>query len=166
MNKCTALCDRLRATDLKDGVLPTHDELVDQLQFSEEDQEIGRHLGNWGILRQRTSCSFCQLVVTAISQSRSQNSYQETNPEQEIRILLFPGEQSFRLSYPSRVGIRLAFIAPEFKNAVGPDTGRIICESGIQTEQIKGWLKTCDEDHEACSLGSGNPEVNDFVSRT
>jgi hypothetical protein len=170
MNTCTVFCERLKGMDVKHGVLPSHAELIEQLHFSDDDQEAGRLLGTWDILQQRTGCGFCQLVVAVIFENQGRNENDAINQDQEIRILLFPGEQCFRLSYPSRLGIRLAFVAQDVRHVVGPDTGRPIFEPGIRTEQIKGWLKTCDEAHEACSLGIIDPKpvrsIKELGSRT
>jgi len=164
MSACTDFCERLKVIDLKRGILPSHDQLIAQLQFSDDDREQGRFLGTWHDLQQRTSCGFCQLVAAAVSESDnvnadSSNSNSNSNsdairpgPDWPIRLLIFPGEQSFRLSYPSRLGLRLAFIAEYARHVNGPDTARLVPESGIQISQIKSWLRTCDEKHEACSL--------------
>lgn len=71
----------------------------------------GIFLETWDALQKRMGCNFCQLVVGAIVVAHEENQNSEINQEQQIRILLFPGEQSLWPSYPSRVGARLAFVA-------------------------------------------------------
>jgi hypothetical protein len=152
MSACTDFCEKLKATDLKHGVLPSHDELIAQLQFSDDDRDRGRFLGTWHDLQQRTQCGFCQLVAAVVSDNADSSDSDAVRPDQPISVLIFPGEQSFRLSYPSRLGLRLAFVAEDARCVGGPDTARLVHESGIQISQIKSWLRTCDEKHEACSL--------------
>jgi hypothetical protein len=152
MSTCTYFCQTLKAIDLKHGVLPSHDELIEQLQFSDDDRERGRFLGTWYGLQQRTQCDFCQLVVAAVSDNADLSGSDAIRLDQPISVLIFPGEQSFRLSYPSRLGLRLVFVAEYAQYVSGPDTARPVHESGIQVSQIKSWLKTCDEKHKACSL--------------
>lgn len=157
MNSCTDFCERLKAIVLKDGVLPSHDELIAQLQFSDDDRERGRYLATRHDLDQRLQCGFCQLAAAAISDNANSSDSDPIRPDQPINILIFPGEQSFRLSYPSRLGLRLAFIAGDAQYVGGPDTARLVHEPGIQIPQIKSWLKTCDEKHGACSLEMVEP---------
>lgn len=152
MGCCIEFCTKLKATELKNNVLPSHGELIEQLQFTANDQLQGRSLGTWHELQQRPQCGFCQLVVDAVSGSARPADQGEVSPDQEVHVLMFPDEQSFRLSYPSRLGVRLAFIARDGSQAGGPDTARLIRGPGIQISQIVGWLRACDENHEACSL--------------
>lgn len=149
MSDCTEFCTRLKAIGPTDGAFPSHDELVAKLQFTVDDREIGRCLGTWRELQQRTECGFCQLVVAAVA---SHGSLSDTAPEQPISVLVFPGEQSFRLSYPSRVGVRLAFVARDGGGPKpgGPDTARPVDESNVDVSMISRWLRSCDGNHEGC----------------
>lgn len=151
MSICTEFCSQLRAIKLEDGVLLSHDELVEQLQFTDDDLEQGRHLGTWQELQQRTLCAFCQLVVIATSDSVGANQSAAIRPDQAIGVLIFPGEQSFRLSYPSRLGIRLAFLAEGGTFASGPDSARLVRGPRVPVSRIQSWLQACDQKHEACS---------------
>ena len=152
MGCCTEFCTRLKAINLKNGVFPSHDELILQLQFTDDDQHHGRSLGTWHELQKRTQCNFCQLVIAAVSDSAGPADQSEVSPDQPVNVLIFPDEQSFRLSYPSRLGVRLAFVAKDDSQLSGPDTARLTDGSDIQISQIVRWLRTCDENHEACSL--------------
>ena len=156
MTACSEFCQRLKGIDFSRGVLLSHDELVQQLQFSDDDKELGRFLGVWHNLLERTQCEFCQLVVTAVSDSGSQAIEQN----QPISVLIFPGEQCFRLSYPSRLGLRLVFIAEDAEGVTGPDTARPACEPIEQVSYIRSWLHTCYEEHQACSTFFGMPVSN------
>lgn len=144
MQTCTPFCEKLKAILLKDNLFPSHADLKAHLPFSSEKSEC--HLGTWSDLQQREYCSFCQLVVTAVSS----HDIDDVPGDQEISVLIFPGEQSFRLSYPSRLGLRLAFVAEDEKYVVGPDTARPVREENIQTGLIEKWMKVCDEEHGVC----------------
>ncbi|KAK2766785.1 hypothetical protein FQN54_006099 [Arachnomyces sp. PD_36] len=158
MTVCTELCQKLGDIGSRNGVLPLHDELITQLEFSDDDQEKGRLLGAWHEIQQRTQCGFCKLVVAAVSSTVEANPDSDViSPDQSIRVLIFPGEQSFRLSYPSRLGLRLAFVAQDAQHVSAPDTMRTVDESGAQISQIVKWLGTCDKEHELCSLDPFEP---------
>jgi hypothetical protein len=133
--------------------------LIAQLQFSDDDREEGRFLGTWHELLQRTQCGFCQLVAATVSDNAESSDSDGIRPDHPISILIFPGEQSFRLSYPSRWGLRLAFVAEDARYARGPDTARLVHKAGIQISRIRSWLRTCDEKHEACSLETVEHEL-------
>jgi hypothetical protein len=79
------------------------------------------------------------------------NNFRSVDPAQAIRILIFPDEQSFRLSYPSRLGTRLAFVTGNGVQGLSPDTARPIDTAGIQTSTIRNWLHACCASHDACS---------------
>jgi hypothetical protein len=159
MGNCAEFCTRLKDIRLKNGVLPSHNELIAQLQFTDDDKQRGQSLGTWYELQKRKQCDFCQLVVAAVSESAGIADQSEVSPDQPINILIFPDEQSFRLSYPSLLGTRLAFVAQEDSQTSGPDTARLIGGSGIQISQIVNWLRACDESHEGCSLQTVEPEL-------
>lgn len=159
MGRCTEFCSRLKAIVLKNGVLPSHNELSAQLQYTDRDREEGRSLGTWDELQRRTQCDFCQLVVAAISGSAGPADQSEVSPDQPVNVLIFPDEQSVRLSQPSRLGVRLAFVAQDDSRASGPDTARLVDGSGIQISRIIRWSRACDENHEACSLETAKHEL-------
>lgn len=149
---CTELCTRLSGLQLRNGKLPSHDNLTRQLALGGEDSEDDQTawpLGTLGELQKRTRCGFCQLVVRAISDSVEPSG---SNLEQPVHVLVFPEEQSFRLSYPSRLGTRLAFVAEGEGQAGGPDSARLVRGSEIQVPLIRHWLDKCHEGHEECSL--------------
>jgi hypothetical protein len=152
MSTCTDFCETLKAIELKHGVLPSHDQLIEQLKFSTDDRERGRFLGTWYDAQKRTHCNFCQLVAAAVSNNADLSEMNAIPSDQPISVLIFPDEQSFRLSYPSRLGLRLAFVAEDPRCVSGPDTARPVHEAGVQTSQIKSWLRTCDKKHKVCSL--------------
>ena len=155
MGECTEFCASLKAMQPKNGVLPSHGELAAELHFTaEDDQQMGRSLGTWKDLLERRQCGFCELVVAAISSGCAglggdQNA-EHVSPDQEIKVLLFPDEQAFRLSHPSRLGVRLAFVSRDDEQSEGPDTARLIDGSRIQVSRILKWLQACGESHKCC----------------
>ena len=152
MSTCTDFCESLKAIGLTDGLLPSHDELLAHLKLLADNPEQRCALGTWEELLQRTQCGLCQLVVAAISNSAELSDIDVIPPNQPISILVFPGEQSFRLSYPSRLGLRLAFVTEDSRCVRGADTARPVHEARVQTSRVISWLTTCDEKHKACSL--------------
>jgi hypothetical protein len=147
---CTDFCNRLRTLSLEAGTLPLHDELASHLGFTDENQH-GQRLGTLNELRQRLHCGFCRLALLAVLDGQRQMSEEEFGEQQPIDIILFPNEQSFRLSYPSRMGTRIAFVAEENHQSSGPDTGRLVRGSEIRPSQILEWLRKCNEHHgKAC----------------
>lgn len=154
MSTCTDFCERLKVIDLRGDILPSHDELVAHLQLPGDNQEQQWLLGSWHELLQRTQCGLCQLVVAAISNDTDAafSDIDAIRPNHPINIVIFPGEQSFRLSYPSCLGLRLAFVADDYRRVRGPDTARPIDNTRIEISQITSWLSICDEKHKACSL--------------
>lgn len=156
---CTVFCEALKTIAPTGSRLPSHDELVTRLRFSEDDREEGRFLGTWNDLVQRAQCGFCQLVAAAVADNSDLTSSGRIPPDQPIRVLIFPGEQSFRLSYPSRIGTRLAFVAEDSHQASGPDTARRVHAPHVQIPQIVGWLNSCDENHKACKFDRNPKQV-------
>ncbi|KAF2629382.1 HET-domain-containing protein [Macroventuria anomochaeta] len=79
-------------------------------------------------------------------------TYATPSPDQQVEILLFPDEQSFRLSYPSPLGTRLAFIAEDQSQILAgrPDTARYVLSEDTVIPRIEGWLQTCDQNHATC----------------
>lgn len=152
MNLCTPLCGKIATVSRSKEPLPLHDDLVKQLEFTDDDRELGRYLGKWSELRKRHYCDFCRLVVVAISNSIGPTQKEQVDFDRSIRVFIFPGEQSFRLSYPSLLGLRLAFVAEEFDRVGGPDTARPMKYAQPDTARIQTWLQTCDGNHDACSL--------------
>ena len=118
MPLCTDFCQRLQAIDLKHGVLPLQDDLIMQLQFSEGDREQGRVLGVWSEIQQRTQCGCCGHVVDAVLATEPING-DAICPAPPLGVLIFPGEQSCRLSNPSRLGLRLACVAEDAQIRLG-----------------------------------------------
>ena len=149
MSTCTDLCQKLHGIRLQHGHLPSHDELI--VQLSPLDSDAGWYLGTWRQLQQREQCAFCQLVVAAILDNFEQDGSEILNPNQAVSVLVFPDEQSFRLSYPSRLGTRIAFVADDAAQARGPDTARAPTSTGIDIPRMLKWLQTCCENHAACN---------------
>lgn len=154
MGSCTGFCARLEALSLENGVLPSHARLISHFQFTDEDKQRGRTLGVWRELQRRTDCDFCQLVVATATEGASLGEERGPSPDQPVSVFIFPGEQSFRLSSPSILGVRLAFVADEGIQASGPDTARLVRGTEIQVSKITQWLRACDESHDSCTLGT------------
>ena len=155
MGACTEFCEGVRSLPLQNEAPPTYQAILDHLRFDDDDRAAGRELGRWSDLRERKECPVCQLIMTAILDSVGS----EPDADEVIRICLFPGEQAFRISYPSFLGTRLAFVANEEDCASGPDNARAIYDGAIQSDRILRWLKVCDEEHDECRLGEvGEPE--------
>lgn len=131
-DSCPELCSRLQSVDFR---------------FTGLDRENSQRLGRWRELLARKECGFCQLVVAAISDSVDPS---QVDADEPIDVLLFPGEQSFRLSYPSRVGTHIAFVADSAEQAGGPDSAREVKGSELPASQIVSWLRRCEENHTEC----------------
>ncbi|KAF2022166.1 HET-domain-containing protein [Aaosphaeria arxii CBS 175.79] len=153
MPPCTDLCHALSTLQLPESRLPSHSNLVTQLSLTQSDLDIGRPLGHWTSITQRTHCPFCRLVTAAVRAHALAKGIAAIPPSQPIHVILFPGEQSLRLSYPSRFGIRLAFITEDEARLSEPDTARFVRGTGIRGEVVRGWLRACDEGHAGCRDG-------------
>lgn len=139
---CTEFCAKLRTLKRIKGKLPSHKDLL--VQFGNPDGlQLSWTLGTWEELQQRDSCSFCQLVVSALLSGRNSTDG-PINPAQEISCLLFPDEQAFRLSF---VDARLAFLSEGGHDASGPDNARAVVGSSVQPGLVQKWLRTCQEKH-------------------
>ncbi|KAF2134000.1 HET-domain-containing protein [Dothidotthia symphoricarpi CBS 119687] len=149
MELCTEFCKKLNAIHLDGGRFPSHEQLIAHLPSTSDDGSW--YLGTWRELQQHTQCNFCQLVAIAIAEDARPGDNKVINPEQVISVLVFPGECSFRLSYPSRLGTRIEFVAENDVQAGGPDTARVVLESKVDVSRIKKWVQTCQERHESCS---------------
>jgi hypothetical protein len=147
MARCTSLCDRIYGLQTNNGKLPSHDGLVAHLSCGGEDPQNGWSLGKLHDIQQRTHCPFCQLVAVAIS-----DTTRDVDPDQHIRVVIFPGEQSLRLSFPSRLGTHLAFIAGDESQIGGVDNARLIESTAINMAKIEQWLKMCEDRHHGCVL--------------
>lgn len=144
---CTELCDRLGTLRLVQSTLPLHDDIVSALEFTRHDQQHGRRLGTLKDIRKRTHCPFCRLVRAAIYDAPGAAINDSIENEQVINVFLFPGEHSFRLSYPSRLGTRLAFVAEDTSRVNSPDSARCVHGATIQPLQILQWLDRCKMFH-------------------
>ncbi|KAH8666977.1 heterokaryon incompatibility protein-domain-containing protein [Xylariales sp. PMI_506] len=151
MNRCTDFCTRLGAISSGHGALPTHDELVTKLGLAGDEKVHERELGTWQVLQGR-QCDFCRLVVAAVRSSAADAAQSEIKSDQLISVLLFPGEQSFRLSFPSPFGLRLAFNTADGNQVVGPDTARPVTKKSADVGRIRNWLETCALEHQKCAL--------------
>ncbi|KAF1846033.1 HET-domain-containing protein [Cucurbitaria berberidis CBS 394.84] len=148
MSTCTELCQKLNRVQLQHAQLPSHDELLAQLPPLDSDG--GWCLGTWCQLQQRQQCAFCKLVVDAVLGSVKKTHDEDIDSNQAISVLVFPDEQSFRLSYPSRLGTRIAFVAENAAQARGPDTARALPGAGIDISRLNSWLQVCCDNHGAC----------------
>jgi hypothetical protein len=157
-HRCTYFCNKLRTLSLTSGKLPSNDELISHLGFTDDEKGHGQRLGTLDELLQRTNCPFCQLVVNAVLDGESHDSHdgkKDIDIHHPIDVLLFPEEQSFRLSYPSRLSTRLAFLAGDDHQCSGPDTARLVVGPEVQPSKILGWLRQC-EDHHSDTCHSSN----------
>ncbi|KAL9114719.1 MAG: hypothetical protein Q9227_001397 [Pyrenula ochraceoflavens] len=163
---CTPFCNKLRSLGLQNGKLPSRQYLLQHLELVENDREFGERLGTLSELRDRTHCNFCQLVVKAVESSADQWDKYEDNASQSIDVLLFPDEQAFRLSYPSRFGTKLAFVAEEDGKITGPDNARPVINTQVRAAQITGWLAKCDTYHsKSCSnQNQGYRSINEHMT--
>lgn len=145
---CTGFCAKLKALRRVYGKLPNHKDLTSQLSDPRDGQQGSWALGTWEELQQRDSCGFCRLVVYALLQCRPPGKPDDwIDPGEKIRSLLLPGEQAFRLSYPSFIDVRLAFVAEGDHDASGPDNARAVKGSRVRPELVRKWLRTCQEKH-------------------
>lgn len=149
-NECTKICAKLAKLAPINGKLPTHNGLASLLAFKQEEKEEdplaeGLPLGTLQELRQRKKCPFCQLVLVAINDAVDEGLQHPS--DQLVRLVLFPGEQSFRLSYPSRLGTRLAFVADNDSQISGPDSARVVKGDQINPAKVLSWLTKCEEHH-------------------
>lgn len=147
MSSCTAFCNALRTLQ-QTQELPTRDDVLDRLPVADGDG--GWCLGMWHDLQQRTQCRFCELVTIAVSECVTAEKLGSIDEHQDISVYLFPEEVSFRLSFPSQLGTRLAFVANDASQASGPDVARISGTDGINIARLKSWLETCSKEHDTC----------------
>lgn len=77
------------------------------------------------------------------------------NANQLVEVVLFPEETGFRLSFPSRLGTQLAFIASDESQVQSPDCARVVGVSNIRPDIICNWLRKCDHSHTDCVLNTG-----------
>lgn len=140
---CVDFCDRLRTLKRVGDKLPGNSDLLFQLGVTSNSQQASWTLGTWKELQQRHSCSICQLVVSTILEGRIPADG-SIDPAHEIRSLLYPEEEAFRLSF---VDARLAFVADGGHDASGPDNARLVVGSRVQPVLVQKWLRTCLEKH-------------------
>lgn len=158
--RCTPFCNKLRSLGLEGGKLPTYSTLK-SLVFAEDNHNFHQPLGTLFDLRKRPNCAFCQLVLAAILEEDDGIGNERRNSDALIEILLFPEEQSFRLSCPSRLGTRLSFVAEDDNQVSGPEAVRLVSTSAIQPSQILRWLQLCEENHAgACSIHNAEKVSN------
>lgn len=138
---CTKFCAKLKALQRVDGKLPSYDDLVAQLG-GPKGQRCSSPLGTLEELQQRDACNLCRLVSSTLFEYRY-----VIDPDQQISILLYPEEQAFRLSYPSFIDTRLAFVAEGDHEASGPDNARPVRASELSPTLVRRWLRTCQEKH-------------------
>lgn len=163
MESCTSFCQKLRGVADK-SCPPSREVLVAQLQASDTELASGWSLGTWADL-QKHQCPFCQLAVSAILENFTDPT--SIDPNQSIGVSLFPEENAFRLSYPSRLGTTLAFAAGHDGQVTSPDNARPLTESALLPSIISDWLRKCDENHGDClSHSLSCPSCGDMGSAT
>ncbi|KAI9147613.1 HET-domain-containing protein [Paramyrothecium foliicola] len=70
--------------------------------------------------------------------------------EDEIEVIMFSDESVFRLSYPSRLGTHIAFVAEEVAQAVSPQDARKLHSSPFVLSKVRGWIDKCNLNHSDC----------------
>ncbi|CAH0036434.1 unnamed protein product [Clonostachys rhizophaga] len=147
MESCTQLCVRLHELVARTGSTPSRDELDSLLSDWKSDLPHGLALDTFQELQSR-SCPFCELSLAAITHTVA--DVKRIAPDQAVDVVLFPEETGFRLSFPSRLGTQLLFVASEESQAASPDCSRIIESSHISPGTISRWLHKCDSNHTSC----------------
>ena len=146
---CTQFCIALHKLPFTISTAPTREVLLEHLPPTNGRHEW--HLGTWSEMTQRGDCEVCKLVVAVINESLQQEEGSKVPPEQSIEVLLLPEEASFRVSYPTPMSARLAFIGSEVSRTYSPDTARLVRHEGIDVARVKNWLRTCDGNHTSCT---------------
>jgi len=115
---------------------------------SHNSPNIANIVRTWPDIQVRMGCSVCQLVVAAVRSDLAT----AINPNQEINVLLFPSERCSRLSFPSALGISLAFVADDAEHAHTPDYARLVGPTKIEPSRILSWLEICEKQAENAQL--------------
>lgn len=161
MESCTQFCARLHKLIARTGSTPSRDELDSLLSDLKSDLPHGLSLGTFEELQSR-SCPLCELALAAITHTVA--DVKRIAPDQAVDVVLFPEETGFRLSFPSRLGTQLLFVASEESQAASPDCARIIESSHISPGTISRWLHKCDSNHTNCVrpavIGPDVPDTN------
>lgn len=163
MSPCTEFCIGLRRLRLTNDTLPSHSQLLEQLPATGEAKRW--QIGTWREIQGRSGCEFCRLITATITECTRGT---RNNPDQDVEVLLFPNERSFRVSYPSPLGTRLAFVA-ESPNQIctgGPDIARLLSQEDSIIQRIEGWLQVCNQQHSSCfrRTTSDSPNVGVWVT--
>ena len=149
MSFCTQFCIALHKLPFTINIAPTREVLLEHLPPTNGRHEW--HLGTWSEVTQRGDCEVCKLVVAVINESLQQEEGSKVSPEQSLEVLLLPEEASFRVSYPTPMSARLAFIDSEVSSTHSPDTARLVRHEGIDVARVQNWLRTCDGNHTSCT---------------
>ncbi|CAG9987308.1 unnamed protein product [Clonostachys byssicola] len=147
MENCTEFCARLHKLVAGTGSTPSRDQLDSLLGDWKSDLPHGLALGTFQELQARP-CPFCELVLAAITDTVT--DVKRIAPDQAVDVVLFPEETGFRLSFPSRLGTQLLFVASEESQAASPDCARVIQSSHVSPATISRWLQKCDSHHSNC----------------
>ncbi|CAH0047029.1 unnamed protein product [Clonostachys solani] len=147
MESCTQFCARLHKLAARTGSTPSRDELDSLLSHWKSDLPHGLALGTFQELQSR-SCPFCQLALAAITHTVA--DVKRIATDQPIDVVLFPEETGFRLSFPSRLGTQLLFVASNESQVASPDCARVIDSSHISPGTISRWLHKCHSNHANC----------------
>lgn len=151
MPLCTDFCTSIGTVDFRKDAILAREELIKRLPITGTEGISEWPLGTWDELQRRTDCEVCKLVITAIAESLQADDSGAVSPEQIANILLLPDETSFRLSFPSPLSARLAFVSSDASTSLSPDTARLIRREGVDVTRVKSWLQACDENHPSCS---------------
>ena len=149
MSSCTQFCIAIHNLPLTISTALSREVLLEHLPPTNGIHEW--HLGTWSEVTRRDDCQVCRLVIAAINESLQQNEGSRVSPEQSLEVLLLPDEASFRVSYPTPISARLAFIGSEVTSTHSPDTVRLVRHEGIDVARVQNWLRTCDENHSSCT---------------
>jgi hypothetical protein len=149
MPSCTQFCIAIHNLPLTFSAALNREVLLEHLPPTDGIHQW--HLGTWGEVTQRSDCQVCKLVTAAINESLQQKEESKVSPEQPLGVLLLPDEASFRLSYPTPLSVRLAFIGIGPGSTHSPDTARLVRHEGIDVARVQNWLRACDGNHSSCT---------------
>jgi hypothetical protein len=166
MHICTYFCDKLHAVSLHNGVLPSYDDLVTHFEHNNPVGELKWHLGTWQEIQSRKSCSVCQIVVAAIEEDTQNEVHgRVVSMDQVIDVVLFPEESGFRLTFPSRLGMHMTFIAKGEGQASSPINGRQLGSPVFDLAMVQNWIQSCDQSHSDCGKHVRSQEQTNYTVR-
>ncbi|KAK3328749.1 heterokaryon incompatibility protein-domain-containing protein [Apodospora peruviana] len=164
MAPCTNICGQIRSLQPKvDGTLPTHDEVLEQLESHDRvphRRDWPGNLGRWADIQERAECPVCQLVVEGIHSEQSMYGMPVENDWVGIMFIhtSSPPHAFFRVFFGYEERMRLAFVADNPDHAHTPDTARLLGDK-IEHARIRMWLEACKESHPSCRVHS-EPDIS------